>query len=152
MKPDWPDALKDRAGLVRSPGNGGVAATVRAVPGSIGYVQYAWGFLPGIEMAALENRAGKMVAPGNAAFDAALSSVMANPSVPNATDPTGEDAYPIVALSWLVLRHQYEDPAKLSALKDVIDYALGPGQVVTEQLGYVRFPEPLIEYLQKQLK
>ena len=151
MKPDWPDALKDRAGLVRSPGNGGVAATVRAVPGSIGYVQYAWGLLPGIAMAALENRAGNMVAPGNAAFNAALTSIMTNPGVPNATDPTGEEAYPIVAVSWLMLREAYEDPAKLPALKDLIDYAMGPGQAVAEQLGYVRFPEPVIEYVRQQL-
>jgi phosphate transport system substrate-binding protein len=152
MKPDWPDALKDRVGLVRSPGNGGVAATVRAVPGSVGYVQYAWGFLPGIKMAALENRAGNIVAPGNAAFDAALSSVMTSPSLPNATDPTGDDAYPIVAISWLLLRQEYEDPVKLPALKDVIDYAMGPGQAVTEQLGYMRFPQTVIDYVQEQLR
>jgi phosphate transport system substrate-binding protein len=152
MKPDWPDTLKDRTALVRSPGNGGVAATVRAIPGSIGYVQYAWGFLPGNQMAALENRAGNMIEPGNAAFDAALSSVMANPSAPNATDPTGAEAYPIVALSWLMVRTEYEDPRKLPTLKDVIDYAMGPGQAVTEQIGYVRFPDSVIEYVQNQLK
>lgn len=152
MKPDWTDALKERAELVRAPGNGGVAATVRAVPGSIGYVQYAWGFLPGISIAALENRDGKIVAPGKAGFDAALGSIMVNHSITNATDPTGEDTYPILALSWLILRNQYDDPDKLPALKAVIEYALGPGQAVTEQLGYVRFPERVIEYVEEQLK
>jgi phosphate transport system substrate-binding protein len=152
MKPEWPDALNERGGLVRSPGNGGVAATVRAVPGSIGYVQYAWGFLPGLSMAALENRDGKIVAPGKTGFDAALASIMANQGLANATDPVGEDVYPILGLSWLILRKEYDDPAKLSTLNAVIDYATGPGQEVTEQLGYVRFPEPLIEYVQEQLK
>ncbi len=152
MKPDWPDALKNRGGLVRSPGNGGVAATVRAVPGSVGYVQYAWGFLPGIEMAALQNRAGNMVAAGTAASASALSSIMAEPSLQNVADPTGEDAYPIVAVSWLMLREAYDNPAKLAVLKDVIEYAMGPGQAVTEQLGYVRFPESAIDYVRKQLE
>ncbi|WP_295881089.1 phosphate ABC transporter substrate-binding protein PstS [uncultured Thiohalocapsa sp.] len=152
MKPEWPDAFNARSALVRSPGNGGVAATVRAVPGSIGYVQYAWGFLPGISIAALENRSGKIVAPGKVGFDAALGSIMENHSLTNATDPVGEAAYPIVGLSWLILRNEYDDPAKLPTLKAVIEYALGPGQAVTEQLGYVRFPDPAIEYVEQRLK
>jgi phosphate transport system substrate-binding protein len=152
MKPDWMDPLKDRAGLVRAPGNGGVAATVRAVPGSIGYVQYAWGLLPGISMAALENRDGQVVRPGKPGFGAALDSIMANHSIANATDPTGADTYPILALSWLMLRKEYDDPAKLPALKAMVDYAMGPGQEVTDQLGYVRFPGPVIEYVKEQLR
>jgi phosphate transport system substrate-binding protein len=152
MKPDWTDALKARAGLVRAPGNGGVAATVRAVPGSIGYVQYAWGFLPGLSIAALENRAGQIVAPSKANFDAALDSIMTSQDIANTTDPAGAEAYPIIGVSWLILRKEYDDPAKLPALKAVIDYAMGPGQAVTDQLGYVRFPEAVTEYVEGQLE
>ena len=152
MGPSWPKALKARGGLVRGRGNSGVAATVRAIPGSIGYVEYAFGFLPGISMAALENRAGKLVDPDTAGFEAGLQSVIVNHSVRNATDPVGEEAYPIVAISWLVLRRAYDDPAKLTTLKDVIGFAMGPGQAVTEPLGYIRFPPLLTTYVQEQLK
>ncbi len=152
MMPNWPQPLKARGGLVRGRGNDGVAASVRAIPGSIGYVQYAFGFLPGISMATLQNRAGKFVEPGVAGFDAAMLSSYENRSIENSADPAGEDAYPIVGFSWLVIRNEYEDPAKLPALKDLIDYAIGPGQTVTEQLGYVRFPKPLIDYVEEQLE
>ncbi|MCG6941736.1 MAG: phosphate ABC transporter substrate-binding protein PstS [Thiohalocapsa sp.] len=151
MLPNWPKALKVRGGLVRGRGNDGVAASVRAIPGSIGYVQYAFGFLPGISMAALENRSGKYVAPGEAGFDAAMLSVYENHSVENTSDPIGDGAYPIVGISWLVLRNRYDDPAKPAALDDVIAYALGAGQDITERLGYVRFPKPLITSVQEQL-
>lgn len=152
MTPDWPDPLKQHAGLVRAPGNGGVAASVRAIPGSIGYVQYAYGLLPGISIAALENRAGRIVAPSKAAFDAARGSIMEDISSTTAEDPVSEEAYPIVALSWLVLRNEYEDPAKAAALEALIAYAMGPGQDVTEQLGYLRFPESAKDYVREQLR
>ena len=152
MMPNWPQLLKGRGGLVRGRGNDGVAASVRAIPGSIGYVQYAFGFLPGISMATLQNRAGNFVEPGVAGFDAAMRSSYENRSIENSADPSGEDAYPIVGFSWLVVRNEYDDPAKLPALREVIDYAMGPGQDVTEQLGYVRFPKPLIDFVEEQLE
>jgi phosphate transport system substrate-binding protein len=63
MQPNWPALLKKRGTLIRGRGNDGVAASVRAIPGSLGYVQYAYGFLPGISIASLENKAGRIVAP-----------------------------------------------------------------------------------------
>lgn len=152
MAPNWPKALKQRGGLVRGRGNSGVAAIVQAIPGSIGYVQYAFAFLPGISMAVLENRSGKFIAPGETGFFAALDSISKNRSLENATDPAGQDAYPMIGLTWLLLHKEYDDPAKLAALKGVIGYAMGPGQAVTARLGYIPFPPQLIEYVQDQLK
>ena len=51
MNPVWPEALKDRGALIRGKGNGGVAAYVKAVPGAIGYVQYSYAHLTGMQMA-----------------------------------------------------------------------------------------------------
>jgi phosphate transport system substrate-binding protein len=152
MSPSWPKALKERGGLVRGRGNDGVAASVRAIPGSIGYVQYAFGFLPGIEMAALENRAGNMVAPGTEAFEAALRSISEDRRLDNVVDPAGDDAYPMVAITWLAFRNEYEDPAKLPAIKDIIKQAMGPGQAVTAPLGYVPFPAPVVEYVEAAIE
>jgi phosphate transport system substrate-binding protein len=152
MSPNWPKPLKQRGGLLRGRGNGGVAASVRAIPGSIGYVQYAFAALPGISIAALENRAGKIVTPDAASFGAALDAIGTDSTIESATDPAGADAYPIVGLSWLVLRNEYEDPAKLPTLKDLIGYAMGPGQDVVMQLGYIPFPEPVIAYVKARLQ
>jgi len=152
MLPNWPEPLKLRGGLVRGRGNDGVAANVRAIPGSIGYVQYAFGLLPGISMAVMENRAGNFVAPPAVGFGVALKSLIEDRALKDAADPRGEGSYPIVGVSWLLLRKDYQDPEKLSALKSVVEYAMGPGQDVAEQFGYIPFPPILIHSVLEQLK
>jgi len=152
MTPNWPDRLKRTGRLVRGRGNAGVAANVRLIPASIGYVQHAYGFLPGIYMAALENQAGAFVAPGKVGFEAALDSPVPDQPLATATDPAGDAAYPIVALSWLILRKSYDEPAKLPALLAMIEYGLGPGQEVAERLGYVRLPSGIIDYVRTELR
>jgi phosphate transport system substrate-binding protein len=85
------------------------------------------------------------VAPGQVGFEAALDSPIPERPLATATDPAGEAAYPIIALSWLILRKSYDDPAKLPALLSMIEYGLGPGQGVTERLGYVRLPQHIVD-------
>jgi len=147
MRPNWPKSLQQRGMLIKGNGNDGVAAFVRAIPASIGYVQYAYGYLTDMSMAALQNRAGNIIEPSQASFEAALTAISADPDRKGITDPGGDDSYPIIAVSWLLLRNEYQDPAKREALLDVIDYALGPGQAMTEKLGYIRFSDRADEYV-----
>ena len=92
------------------------------------------------------------VAPGKVGFEAALDSSIPEHPLATATDPAGEAAYPIIALSWLVLRKSYDDPAKLPALLSMIEYGLGPGQGVTERLGYVRLPQHIVDCVKAELR
>jgi ABC-type phosphate transport system substrate-binding protein len=57
-----------------------------------------------------------------------------------APDPDGEDSYPIVTYSWLLLYRRYEDPQKVSALKAYVTWCLMDGQEFSESLGFVRLP------------
>lgn len=152
MSPVWPEALGKRGALVKGRGNDGVAALVQALPGAIGYVQYAYGRLTQMSMAALENKAGEIVAPTPESFAAAADAIRAEPSEEMLHDPEGDASYPIIAVSWLILRRQYEEPEKLPALVDVLEYALGPGQQDVEPLGYIRYSEPALESLRAELK
>jgi phosphate transport system substrate-binding protein len=147
MRPNWPKSLQQRGMLIKGNGNDGVAAFVRAIPASIGYVQYAYGYLTGMSVAALQNRAGNVIEPNQASFEAALNAISADPDPNGIADPGGDDSYPIIALSWLLLRNEYQEPAKREALLDVIDYALGPGQAMSEKLGYIRFSDRAREYV-----
>src|SRR5206468_7955040 len=52
-------------------GNDGVAAFVRQTPGAIGYVEYAYAAQNKLTYTALQNKAGKFVAPTAEAFAAA---------------------------------------------------------------------------------
>lgn len=145
--PAWPRVIQQQGRLIGALGNDGVAAMVRAIPGALGYVQYAYGLLPNLQMARLENRAGDFVAPDQDGFAAAIAVLRDERRVAALLDPAAAGAYPIVGLSWMLLRREYDNPAKLPALLDLIDYALGPGQQDAAPLGYIPFTEAGIEYV-----
>ncbi len=64
--------------------------------------------------------------------------------VPWATDPSGDDAYPIATFTWLlVYKNQGEEKAK--ALKDLIEYMITTGQESSEAMGYIPLPENVVE-------
>jgi len=151
VAPVWPDAIGKRGGLVKGNGNDGVAALVEALPGAIGYVQYAYGYLTRMKMAALENKDGEIVAPTPEAFTASVEAIRADPTGRMLSDPEGPRAYPIIAVSWLIMRKEYEDPDKLTVLLDVLRFALGPGQKDVKRLGYIPYSDAAFESLRAEL-
>lgn len=150
MTPVWPEILKERGALIRGKGNGGVAAYVKAVPGSIGYVQYAYASLTNLQMASLQNQAGEFVAPGSESFKAAVESFKADLDPLNISDPRSPGAYPIISLSWLIARKSQQSE-KAQALKDVLRYALADGQTTASLLGYIPLSEEAVRQIVKRL-
>ncbi|HPE73887.1 MAG TPA: phosphate ABC transporter substrate-binding protein PstS, partial [Candidatus Competibacter sp.] len=145
MTPQWPDALKKRGALLRAHGNGGVMALVRSIPGSIGYTQYAYAYNSNISMAMLQNKNGQFVAPNDESFKAAIESFQAEKDPNNLVDPQGADSYPILTLSWLVIRKDLADEAKSKALQEVVRYCLTDGQTISAKLGYIPLSKGMIE-------
>jgi len=137
----WP------TGTVLLRGNEGVSGRIRQVEGSIGYVEYNFAKQLGLAMAHLENKAGQFVAPGEASGRAAIAENLAR--IPGnlrafIPDPEGEQSYPIVSLSWLLLREREEGGAKTEALRRFVDWSLTEGQMIGARLGYVPLPEALV--------
>ena len=127
-------------------GNEGVTALVKQSPGAIGYVEYGYAKGNGLAMANLENKSGKFVAPGIASG----ASTLANVTLPEnlriwPVDPEGATDYPIASFTWLLLYKKYDDAAKLKALKDFVTYGLTTGQGLSEELGYIPLPAPVVE-------
>ncbi|MBK5966977.1 phosphate ABC transporter substrate-binding protein PstS [Thiocystis minor] len=151
MNPEWPRALQERGGLVRGLGNGGVAAFIQAIPGSIGYLQYSYAYLTNMTMALLQNRAGEYVAPDGDSFRAAIESFRANMDLSEIADPTGDGSYPILSLSWLVLRKDYPDD-RARVIRDVIHYALTDGQKVADLLGYIPLKEDALKLIREKVE
>lgn len=58
-------------------------------------------------------------------------------------DPEGQDAYPIVSLSWLLLYDRYQDREKLAALKKFVSWGLTEGQTFSRDLGYIPLPDEI---------
>jgi phosphate transport system substrate-binding protein len=155
--PNWPSNSR----IVKSPKNDGVTATIKQTPGAIGYIEYGFAKLTKSPTAILENQKGKYVAAGSESGAAALASTafpstnLPGSDVPDlrgwATDPSGEDAYPIATFTWLlVYKDQQDDKAK--AIRDLIEYMLTTGQESAEEMGYIPLPENVIEKVRNATK
>jgi phosphate transport system substrate-binding protein len=138
---DWP------GNAMAAPGNEGVSARIRLSIGAIGYVEYGQARRLGLAMALLENAAGQFVAPAEATGQAALkdnlSAMPANLRL-FLPDPKGEDAYPIVTLSWLLLYPRYDGAGRADAVKDFVTWGLTEGQTYSRELGFLPLPDELL--------
>jgi phosphate transport system substrate-binding protein len=144
---EWRDRGPSVGRLLQWPGNAmaargneGVAGRIKISRGAIGYVEYGIARRAGLSMAWLENKAGEFVQPHGGSGLASLLTM----EVPEnfrvfEPDPAGEDSYPIVTYSWLLLYRHYEE-TKGAALKDYVTWCLTDGQEFNESLGFVRLP------------
>ena len=130
---DWPgEAMAAR-------GNEGVAGRIQQSQSSIGYVEYGTAQRAGLRMAWLENKAGQFIQPhGGSGLATLLNTEMSENLRVFFPDPAGQDSYPIVTYSWLLLYKTYDDSVKLTALKQYVKWCLTEGQAFNEGLGYVR--------------
>ena len=124
-------------------GNSGVAAGIKLTPGSIGYVNY--GYVQNddaLEQPALQNKAGNFVKASAETASAGLGEIVLDDQLRGAdANPAGDNAYPIVSLTWILAYPEYE---KNEAVKEVLRYALTPTQQAkADSLGYVPLPEEL---------
>jgi len=134
---DW----SGRAMLAR--GNEGVAARVRISEGALGYMEYGFARRLGLPMARLQNKAGRYVVPSETNGQAALANGVGQ--MPSnlrlfLPDPAGDDSYPIVSFSWLLLYDRVSDARKNAALKRFVAWGLDEGQARGRDLGYIPLP------------
>jgi phosphate transport system substrate-binding protein len=143
----WPSSDK----IVAAPKNDGVTATIKQTPGSIGYIEYTYAALAKVEMASLQNKAGKFVAPSLETGTEALS----NAKIPAdmrvwLPDPEGDNSYPIATYTWLLCYKKYEDPKKAEALRNVVDWCLTEGQKVSPKLHYIPLPADVVKRVKEE--
>jgi phosphate transport system substrate-binding protein len=125
-------------------GNEGVAGRVKLSRGAIGYVEYGIARRAGLSMAWLQNKAGQFIEPhGGSGLATLLNTPMPENLRVFFPDPDGQDSYPIVTYSWLLLYKQYDDAQKLAALQQFVKWCLTSGQEFNESLGFVRLPPPV---------
>lgn len=136
---DWP------GNAMRAKGNEGVAGLIKHSDGSIGYVSYEFARKLGLRIATLENKEGVFVRPSADTAMAALASAQLPDNlrvfVP---DPSGRESYPIVTLTWILLRKDYADAAKARAIRDLFEWCLRDGQKYAPELNYIPLPPAVI--------
>jgi len=136
-KVKWPARLQ----MVSSAINAGISASVSTIPGAIGYIDYGFAALAGLQMATLENRAGNFIPPGPEGGMAALASKeMPGDMIAWLSDPTGAESYPITTYTWMMFYKQYASQEKVTAIKQMISYFLDVGQQLSAKYGYIPLP------------
>jgi phosphate transport system substrate-binding protein len=134
---------------VGSKGNEGVTAQIQQTQGAIGYVEYGYAKQNKIPFAALENNSGNYVVASSETSANALESIeLPENLVSFARDPKGEQSYPIVTYTWLLVYDQYQDQQKAQTLQNVVEYALNECQKFSEELGYVPLPKAVVDKIE----
>ncbi|WP_407524197.1 phosphate ABC transporter substrate-binding protein PstS [Methylobacterium oryzisoli] len=137
----WPTGLAAK-------GNDGVARTVRETKNAIGYVDFASAQRAGLRRAALLNRAGRFVVPEPEAFRAAAAGAdwrSGRASATSLVDAAGEGAYPIVAVTYVVLPAATPPGRATRSALTFFDWGLERGASAAAGLGYVPLPPPAVE-------
>lgn len=136
-------------------GNEGVAAYVKQIKGSIGYVEYSYATQNKISYTSLKNAAGKVIKPDAKAFaDAAATADWKSAKDFNVimTNAPGDNAWPITATTWVIMYKQPKDAEKSKAAFDFFNWSLTKGQPQAEKLEYVALPVNLVNQIQDYWK
>ena len=142
---EWPTG-------VGAKGNEGVTAQILQTEGSIGYIEYGYAKQQDIPTASLENQAGNYVSPSTDSAAQALSAATLPENLRAfVNDPEGDDSYPIVTYTWILAYENYDDPEKLEAFKNVVNWSLTEGQSYAEELGYIPLPDNVVEKVEAKL-
>lgn len=136
-------------------GNEGVASYVKATPFAIGYVEFAYARQAGLPFALVRNRAGHYVPPSLESLERAVRSAL--PRLPedlrlSIVDSEDEGAYPIAALSFLVVRRDAARRSKAESLARFVWWGLHDGQRYASALGYAPLPAELVERAEHAVK
>jgi phosphate transport system substrate-binding protein len=145
FSPEWKEnvgtgkAVKWPAG-VGGKGNSGVAAQVKQVTGSIGYLNYGYVTGDKFQQVSLQNKAGNYVKANAETSAAGLSKIVLDDQLRGAdANPAGANAYPIVSLTWILAY-----PESKTGVKETLRYMLSEkAQAMSDGLGYVPLPEDL---------
>lgn len=136
-------------------GNEGVANNVGNTKGSIGYVEYAYALQNKLTYAKMRNKAGKVVAPEMAAFQAAAASADWK-SVPGfgviLGDQPGAGAWPITAATFILVYQKPDDPEATAEALKFFDWAYHKGDKMAAELDYVPMPSSVVDSVMSEWK
>ena len=147
ISPEWKEKVGANTSVswpvgVGGKGNEGVAAYVQRIPGSIGYVEYAYILENKMTYARMINRDGKVVSPSLKGFQDAAAHVdftKAQDFYVILTDHTGPDTWPISGCTWQILRKSAPKATNEEVTK-FFDWGFEHGQSMAESIAFGPLP------------
>ena len=130
---NWPTGIGSK-------GNAGVAGSIKQTPGALGYVNQS--YIKGtIKEASIQNKAGNFVKATAETSGSGLSKIELDDKLRGANpNPDGENSYPIVSLTWILVEPGYKSDEIKPMLRFMLDE---PAQIKADRLGYVPLPDGL---------
>lgn len=157
VSPDWKEKVGEGK-AVKWPigqggkGNEGVAAYVRQLKDSIGYVEYAYAKQNNLSWTQLQNKDGEFVQPTQDSFAAAAANADWN-SVPGMgvvlTDEPGVSSWPVTSASFILLHKVQDKPANALAVLNFFNWAFENGATMASELDYVPLPTEVTDQIKE---
>ncbi|MBN2722723.1 MAG: phosphate ABC transporter substrate-binding protein PstS [Deltaproteobacteria bacterium] len=136
-------------------GNEGVAANIKKIKNSIGYVEYAYSLQNSIPFTLIRNKSGKFVKPSSSSFQAAAANAEWE-KTPGfrvvLTDQNGEDSWPITGATFILIHRVQPDKGKIKALTSYFKWCYENGGESAKKLHYVPMPSKVVRLVEKQWK
>ena len=146
--PNWPVGQGGK-------GNDGVTNVVKQTPNAIGYIELQYARANNVTFADVKNKAGKFVTPSSESASAAAAGV----TIPDdyrtsITNADGEKAYPITALTYLLVFKTTGKCAQQQPLVDFLWWAShdSSAQKTVTDLFYAPLPSQLLPKVEATLK
>ena len=138
----WPVGLGGK-------GNEGVAAFVTRIPGSLGYVEFAYAKQGKLSYTLLQNAAGNYPQPDEDTFKAAAVGADWTKSAfyEILTNQPGKDAWPITGATFILVPKVSDKPAQTSESLKFFDWAFKNGAKLASDLEYVPLPDALVKLI-----
>jgi phosphate transport system substrate-binding protein len=133
-------------------GNEGVAATVKQVANSIGYVEFAYAKQNNIPYAQLQNKDGQFVRPDSKAFAAAAEGAdwSAQPGFGiSLTSQAGAQSWPITGATFILIHKTPDKPEQVAEALKFFDWAYRQGDQMASDLDYVPLPDKVAEQVRQ---
>ena len=134
-------------------GNDGVAAFVQRLPGSIGYVEYAYAKQNNLTYTKLMDADGKAVAPSETSLsNAAKGADWSKSFAQDLTFQKGDDAWPISSTTFILLYKDQANADKGSEVLKFFDWAYKNGDKTATSLDYATLPDSVTEQIRSAWK
>ena len=156
VSPAWKEKVGEGTSVnwpvgIGGKGNEGVAAYVKQIKGSIGYVELAYATQNGMSYTTMQNAAGNWIRPTAESFLAAA----ANADWANSkdfsliiTNASGADAWPIAATNFILMYKQPKDATRSRNALDFFKWSLENGQPQADELHFVPLPKALVDQVE----
>lgn len=136
---NWPVGLGGK-------GNDGIAAFVQRLPGSIGYVEYAYAKQNNLAYTKLISADGKAVSPTQESFSAAAADVDWSKSfAQDLTFQKGNDAWPITSTTFILVHKTQKDANRGAEVIKFFDWGYTKGGPLAKELDYAVLPDAVVK-------